>query len=48
MILGIAGCFAVQLALARPSLLGVLAGFVPSPEIVRNPDMLYIAVGLRS
>ena len=46
LILGIAGCFAVQLALARPSLLGVLAGFVPSTAILRNPDMLYIAVGI--
>jgi manganese transport protein len=46
LILGIAGCFAVQLALARPDLGGVLAGFVPDPEIVRNPEMLYIAVGI--
>jgi len=46
LILGIAGCFAVQLALARPSLLGVLGGLVPNPEILRNPDMLYIAVGI--
>jgi manganese transport protein len=46
LILGIAGSFAVQLALARPDLGAVLSGFVPSPEIVRNPDMLYIAVGI--
>src|SRR3954451_23236460 len=46
LIVGIAGCFGVQLWLAKPDLLGVLAGFVPSPEIARNPDMLYIAVGI--
>jgi manganese transport protein len=46
LILGIAGSFAIQLALARPDLLAVLAGFVPSAQVVRNPDMLYIAVGI--
>ena len=46
LILGIAGCFAIQLGLARPDLLGVMKAFVPSPEIVRNADMLYIAVGI--
>jgi manganese transport protein len=46
LILGIAGGFAVELFLARPSLGGVLRGFVPNPEILRNPDMLYIAIGI--
>jgi len=46
LILGIAGCFATQLWLAKPDLLGVMHGFMPSPEIVRNPDMLYIAIGI--
>jgi manganese transport protein len=46
LILGIAGCFAVQLWLAKPDLAGVIAGFIPQPEIARNPDMLYIAVGI--
>jgi manganese transport protein len=46
LILGIAGCFAIQLGLAKPDLIGVLKGFVPSADIVRNPDMLYIAVGI--
>ena len=34
--------FAIQLALAGPDMQGVLGGFMPSSEIVRNPDMLYI------
>src|SRR4030095_5886784 len=46
LIVGIAGCFATQLWLAQPDLLGVFSGFAPSPEIVRNPDMLYIAIGI--
>jgi manganese transport protein len=46
LILGIAGCFAIQLWLARPDLLGVAAGFIPQPSIVRDPSMLYIAVGI--
>ena len=46
LILGIAGCFAVQLWLARPDLAGVAGGFLPTLEITRNPDMLYIAVGI--
>jgi manganese transport protein len=46
LILGIAGSFTVELWFARPDLPGVLKGFLPSPEIARNPDMLYIAVGI--
>ena len=46
LILGIAGSFGAQLWMARPDLTGVLAGFVPSPAIVRDPAMLYIAVGI--
>jgi manganese transport protein len=46
LILGIAGAFAIELAFSRPSLPAVLTGFVPSPEIIRNPDMLYIALGI--
>jgi len=42
----IALCFAVEISLARPSLLGMLAGLTPSPEILRNPDLLYISIGI--
>jgi manganese transport protein len=42
----IAVCFAVQIAAAAPPVAGVLRGFVPSPEIVTNPEMLYIAIGI--
>jgi len=41
------GCFAAQIIAAQPSVSGILGGmFVPSPEIVANPAMLYIAMGI--
>ena len=46
LILGIAGAFAIELWFARPDLVGVMKGLIPSSEIVRNPEMLYIAVGI--
>jgi manganese transport protein len=42
----IALSFAIQLVLARPDWGGVLMGFAPDPEIVRNPEMLYLALGI--
>src|SRR5919205_3132374 len=41
LIVGIAGSFAIELALAKPDLAGVTRAIVPSADIVRNPDMLY-------
>ena len=46
LILGIAGSFGVQLWMARPDLAGIVSGFLPSTEIVRDPEMLYIAIGI--
>ncbi len=46
LILGIAGCFAVELWLAKPPLGAVARGFVPTLEIARNPEMLYIAIAI--
>jgi manganese transport protein len=42
----IAACFAVQIVLAAPPVAAVLAGFIPSTEIVTNPAMLFIAIGI--
>ena len=42
----IAACFAAQIALADPDWGGVLRGFAPTAEIVTNPDMLYLALGI--
>ena len=46
LIVAIAGSFAVELLLARPDLGAVAVGFIPRPEIVTDPGMLYIAVGI--
>ena len=42
----IAVCFGLQLALADPDWQQVFAGFVPKTEIVTNPQMLYLALGI--
>ncbi|MDL2404207.1 Nramp family divalent metal transporter [Rhizobium calliandrae] len=42
----IAVCFAIQIAAAAPPAAAVLKGFIPSPEIVTNNEMLYIAMGI--
>lgn len=46
LLLVIAVCFAVQVAVAAPPVAGMLRGFLPSAEIVTNPEMLYIAIGI--
>ena len=42
----IGGCFLVELILAQPAVAEIVRGFLPSPEIVTNPEMLYIAIGI--
>ena len=42
----IAVCFAVEMIIAQPDWGGVAMGFVPNPEIIANPAMLYIAIGI--
>jgi manganese transport protein len=42
----IAGSFAVELWLARPDYAAVALGFIPRSAIVRDPNMLYIAIGI--
>jgi manganese transport protein len=39
-------CYLLEILMVRPSLAGILQGFVPAPEILRNRDMLYIAVSM--
>jgi manganese transport protein len=46
LIAGIGGCFAVELVLSRPDIRGVLGGLVPTAQIVRDPHMLYLAIGI--
>lgn len=42
----IAVCFAIQIALADPNWGEVIRGFAPTTEIVTNPEMLYLALGI--
>jgi len=46
LILVIGGCFLLEIIFSRPDLGGVLGGFVPKFEIVKNPQMLYLAIGI--
>src|ERR1700760_505620 len=42
----IAACFAVQIALADPNWGAVLRGLVPDRNLLANPEMLYLALGI--
>ncbi len=42
----IALCFASELFFSRPHLPSVLVGFIPTTQIVANPEMLYVAIGI--
>jgi manganese transport protein len=46
LIVVIGSCFAYELIASSPSLPGVLKGLFPTPQIVSNPTMLYIALGI--
>ena len=46
LIVAIAGSFAIEIFFARPDPGALVAGFIPRPEIITNPEMLYIALGI--
>lgn len=39
-------CFLFEIIVSKPDFLGVAKGFIPTTEILRNPAMLYIAIGI--
>jgi manganese transport protein len=40
-------CFGLEILFSQPNMAGLFAGFfVPSTEIIRDPGMLYIAIGI--
>ncbi len=47
-LIGVIGvCFGLEILFSRPSLLGIAQGlFIPSAQIIRDPGMLYIAIGI--
>jgi manganese transport protein len=42
----IAVCFAIQIVMADPAWGAVIRGFAPTTEIVTNPEMLYLSLGI--
>lgn len=42
----IGACFGAELLLARPELAQMAGGLIPTTQIVTNPTMLYIAIGI--
>jgi manganese transport protein len=46
LIVVIGGCFAWELVVSHPDLLGIAKGFIPSAKIITDPGMLYIAIGI--
>jgi manganese transport protein len=42
----IGGCFAYELVVSHPSVPLIIRNLLPKPEIVFNPEMLYIAIGI--
>lgn len=46
LILTIAGCFAYEIFFARPLWMEAARGFIPTAEILKNREMLYLAIGI--
>jgi len=46
LILTIGSCFLFEIIFSKPELRAVLGGFAPHAEVIRNRDMLYIAIGI--
>ncbi len=46
LILTIGGCFLAEIIFSKPSVREIMGGLVPSFEIIRNPQMLYVAIGI--
>src|SRR5229473_4393378 len=46
LIVSIAACFAYEIFFAQPLWREAVAGFIPRAEILRNREMLYIAIGI--
>ncbi|HEY2125209.1 MAG TPA: Nramp family divalent metal transporter, partial [Chthoniobacterales bacterium] len=42
----IAACFAAELVLSKPGMVGIVLGFVPGRVLITNREMLYIGIGI--
>lgn len=39
-------CFLAEIIFSQPNVAAVMGGFIPKLEIIKNPEMLYIAIGI--
>jgi manganese transport protein len=46
LIVTIGGCFLAEIIFSKPGVAAILGGFVPKFEIIQNPQMLYVAIGI--
>jgi manganese transport protein len=46
LIFTIGGCFLAEIIFSRPEISSVLGGFIPRMEIIKNTEMLYVAIGI--
>ncbi len=46
LIVTIGCCFVAELYFAKPDMYGVLSGFFPTTDIIKNHEMLYISIGI--
>ncbi|MFL6541822.1 MAG: Nramp family divalent metal transporter [Chthoniobacterales bacterium] len=46
LILTIGSCFLLEVWFSRPDFPALLRGFIPRTDIIRNHDMLYVAIGI--
>ncbi len=46
LILLIGGCFLLEIIFSKPEFAAVFAGFIPKAEVVTNPAMLFVAIGI--
>lgn len=46
LLLVITACFFFEIIVSRPNFHAILQGFIPQPEIIFNPEMLYVGIGI--
>jgi manganese transport protein len=39
-------CFFYEIIVSKPEVYAILGGLIPRPQIITNPDMLYVAIGI--
>jgi manganese transport protein len=42
----IGGCFLIEILISKPDAAAVFSGFIPSASILKDPDKLYIGIGI--